>query len=144
MKKLLLSLVLLVVLSGAALAFASTAPAHVKTWHRVISMDGGSDTYTDQYLSRSFRLYGGRLKLEAKAEPHVDHEFPESVHWYGADFYVEQVRLSYIYFWGQLSDESGTEPGVWYWWKFTLPRGRYHVDPITYGCDWSYTLYEKR
>lgn len=131
------------VFSAIALGAATPqAQAKTKHWKQVITMSGGDETYKDQYSSRVFRLYGGRLKLEARVTPHVDPDYPEDPAFYSATFNVDQIKWSFICFWATLSDGNGM--GTDRSWTFKLPKGRYYAHPSTYGCEWSYTLWEKR
>jgi hypothetical protein len=143
MKKLIAGIVLLIVLAMVAAAVAAPAQAKAKTWHYVITMSGGDETYTDQYSSRPFKLRGGKLKLVAHVIPDPELEELDMADWWGATYYVE--RISNVYsnsFYAQMDPEQG---GTTYmWWTFRLPKGRYFTHPITWNCEWRYTIYEKR
>jgi hypothetical protein len=137
-----LIIAVLALLAIAIAGAAAQAQAKPKTWHRVITMSGGEETFSGQYHSRVFRLYGGRLKLDAHVTPDVDPDYPDDPPFYSATFNVDQVKWSFICFWATLSDDNGM--GTDRWWTFKLPKGRYTTYPNTYGCTWTYTLYEKR
>ena len=130
----------------AAIAFgviASQAQAKPKTWHRVITMSGGAETYTGQYDSRSFRLYGGRLKLVAHVTPDPDLAELGIEDWWLATFYVERIaKYAYNSFYATMDPTEGATTDMQ--WTFRLPKGKYYSHPNTANCEWSYTLHEKR
>ena len=141
MKKL---VVIAAALMLAAVVLGSVVPgagAKPKTWKQVITMSGGDATYTGQYDSQVFRLYGGRVKLVAHVTPTVDPEYPDDPLYWSTTFFVESVEARGM-FWATLSNDNGM--GTDRQWTFKPPKGRCYTSPITYGCTWAYTIWEKR
>ena len=120
------------------LLWPATADAHVKTWHQVISMSGGEETYTNQYMSRAFKLRGGKLKLTAQitADPFCVEE--DLIDWC---WFSLSVQSKDDWWWCEWQMTSAYADG---WWTFRLPKGRYHAWPIIANVTWTYTLWEKR
>jgi len=133
-----------IVCAAIALSVATAqAQAKPKTWHRVITMSGGAETYTGQYDSRPFRLYGGRLKIVAHVTPDPELVELDIEDWWSATFWVERIsKYHYNSFYATMDPTEGATTDMW--WTFSLPKGKYHTYPSTANCEWSYTLSEKR
>lgn len=141
-KRSLIAIAVVVTLAAVMLGAAS-AQARPKTWHKVMAMSGGAETYTDQYKSRPFRLTGGQLKLVADVVPDPELIEQGMEDMWLAGFYVDPVSANlYKSFYATMDPAEGSPTSMQ--WRFRLPKGRYVTSPITANCTWSYTLYEKK
>ncbi len=123
-----------------AVALAPAAGAKAKTWKKVITCSGATESYTDQYDSKPFKLLGGRQKLVAIVVPDPELEENDMEDWWMGSWFVEQIGGWHSSFLTLDPDTTGTS-GTGF---FKLPKGRYFINPSTANCSWTVTLYEKR
>jgi len=116
------------------------SPAEAKSWHRVITVSGGDEQYTDQY-TRGIKLRGGAQKMTAIVTPD-----PELVEldlancWFASWSLEKQGKWDWAYMTMDPAEGSGTVATV----RFHLSKGHYHVTAISPNCTWTYTIWEKR